>query len=303
MNAETHEEIIDAFADVMKGALNDSRYTHHWHWRDQEWLLGRLEDEARELRQACSSSQPGRDIAHQAADVAVLAMIIADRAGGLPSAEGQPESDEPVLEEGVPDIAERLRRWIRPMGQPERLPGGIDHPVVTDVADAADRIARMDRERVEAERRAQRAEAEVATLRQASDAHSDGSAVGDLIQAGRDLIIENRDGPPVDHDGCKLVTVERLGRRPPSGRHVQRRAPRPSEQALAESLPPDSFLVSVQVQSPDYPCCVVKRDQWVSKSRVLDGQDDPMGAIVNLITRAGAEIVETLIDRAMGDDG
>jgi len=85
------------------------------------------------------------------------------------------------------DIAERLTAWMRPTTQPQRLPGGINHRVVTDCADAADEIKRL-RGALDQERHTTESlvalisdEASRAGLRCSSDPIPDAEGVADLI--------------------------------------------------------------------------------------------------------------------------
>lgn len=66
------------FARAMEEKLAENDHKGGWLDETFTWLLGRLEDEMRELKRAVRKGEPARTVLREAADVANFAMMIAE---------------------------------------------------------------------------------------------------------------------------------------------------------------------------------------------------------------------------------
>lgn len=69
---------LQEFSGVMLEKLRANKHKAHWSHVDSDWLLGRLEQELKELREAMASGD-GLSVVYECADVANFAMMIADK--------------------------------------------------------------------------------------------------------------------------------------------------------------------------------------------------------------------------------
>jgi NTP pyrophosphatase (non-canonical NTP hydrolase) len=67
-------QTVDKFAHAMKIELANNIEKGHWGRCDVIWLLGRLEDEVKELKRAIGEGKSVDDVVSEAADVANFAM-------------------------------------------------------------------------------------------------------------------------------------------------------------------------------------------------------------------------------------
>lgn len=99
---------VDRFAAFMRQKLDENEHKGGWECEDEDWLLDRIQQELNELREAWEAKPRGSAartewrtrIVREAADVANMAMMLADVCGALPV--GQPALAEAVAK-GEPD--------------------------------------------------------------------------------------------------------------------------------------------------------------------------------------------------------
>lgn len=87
--------VVDAFAEVMREKLRQNDHKGHWSKEPTSFLIGKLREEVAELiHEVTRRDIDPRLVAREAADVAAVAMMLADNAGGL----GKPEPANAALE-------------------------------------------------------------------------------------------------------------------------------------------------------------------------------------------------------------
>lgn len=79
MNEERDRRALLAFTAIMWVKLRENAHKRHWSELPSQWLLGRIKDELQELQDAILAGDPVA-IRREAADVANLAMMVADNA-------------------------------------------------------------------------------------------------------------------------------------------------------------------------------------------------------------------------------